>query len=225
MVVKRPVWRWQKRAWPVYLGLSLLGLVSVCVEQPAAACLNAVEMSRKAASRLAMSAEKELAAGNPRGARAILMPVLGSKEPYELPTPALERKLIQLYATACMRVGNQAAVQRAVEVFREHSKQAPKDPVLKVRLAEALSHQAPASKEALAILEPLEKKDLIVDAEGYAALAWLRKASGDSQGAEAALVRCRAMAKQESVCAPTPPPSAPELGCPYTAGQGQLLEL
>lgn len=224
MLVQRPVWSWGSVFSRMSLGLMFAGLTSVAGSPPAGACLNAVEMSRKQANRLAMAAEKELAAGNPRQARNLLMTVLGSKEPYDLPTPALEHKLVQLYAIACMRVGNQAAVKHSVEVFREQSKDAPKDPALKVRLAEALSHQAPASKEALSILEPLEKKDLIVDAEGYATLARLRKASGDSQGAEAALVRCRAMTKLGSVCSDAPLPPDSDLGCPIGVNHARLVD-
>lgn len=205
-------WCWQWAIW-----VCLAGLFVLTAPPSASACLNAVELSRKRANRVASEAEKALAAGDPQRARNLLIAVFGSREPLEFPSPAVQRKLTQLYAIACMRVGNAKSVAHAVDVLREQSKSEPKNPLLKVRLAEALLHQAPASKEALVILEPLEKQDLIVDAEGYATLARLRKASGDSHGANLALSRCRAMAKQESICSDAPLAQTSTLDCPLTA--------
>ena len=57
--------------------------------------------------------------------------------------------------------------------------------------------------EALAILEPLAKADLIVDAETWRVLADLRAAQGDQAGKATATTRCEASAIDKAVCRPT----------------------
>jgi predicted Zn-dependent protease len=203
------------------LALGLCGLLEVASTPPAAACLNAVEMSRKQASQIISSAEKSLADGNATDALHRLSRFFGDKARGHVTSASLQQKLEQLYAIACFRAGNQKAIEQAIKVLREQSKNDPKSPLLKVRLAEALSHSASDSKEALSLLETLDKADLIVDAEGYAALARLRKQTGNEAGAQAALTRCRTITKREPLCsdAPLPPPS--ELACP----QGMFRDL
>jgi hypothetical protein len=74
------------------------------------------------------------------------------------------------------------------------------DPAARTELAEALARVDSSRAEARTILEELAGKDLITSAEGYSTLATLRDGAGDAAGKQAALDRCKAMAKGESAC-------------------------
>lgn len=186
-----------------------IALIAVwTTSSPGLACLNGVELHRKQAVQLANAAEKALADGDAKQALSMLADKMASPEGYELSHQGLRARLEQLFAVARFRAGGQADIDDAITVLRQQTKDSPKNPWLKVRLAEALSHNAKGTKEAVKILEPLAKEDLIVDAEGFATLARLRRQAGNAEGATAALERCKAMAKQPSLCsdAPLPPP-------------------
>jgi hypothetical protein len=79
------------------------------------------------------------------------------------------------------------------------------DAVVESELAEAMAksnaHRAAGKKK----LEELANKDLLTSPEGWAELAELRKGSGDRQGSDAAIHRCRAMAKDATVCGQAAP--------------------
>jgi len=74
------------------------------------------------------------------------------------------------------------------------------DPAARTELAEALARVDSSRAEARTILEELAGKDLITSADGYRTLAMLRDGAGDAAGKQAALDRCKAMAKTESTC-------------------------
>ena len=88
----------------------------------------------------------------------------------------------------------------AVDRLRDASKRRPHDSLLKTRLGEALATLPRHEKEAKDILESLAKEDLLADAHGYAAFAGGLRATGEREGAEEALKRCRAMARSKSIC-------------------------
>lgn len=175
------------------------------------ACLNGVELSRKQAAQLISEAEKALADGDAEGALRMLAKKLGGPEGYDLSSPKLSQRLDRLFAVARFRAGGQADVDDAISVLRWQLENDPKSPWLKTRLAEALSHTAKGTKESLKILEGLFTQDLIVDAEGFATLARLRKQTGNVDGAAAALLRCQGMAKQPKLCSDAPLPPTPNL--------------
>lgn len=89
----------------------------------------------------------------------------------------------------------------SVEVLERQSSAKRDDVGLKTDLAEAMSRVPERRAEAFAILDDLAKRDLIASPEGYAALAALRRQSGDSDGQKLALKRCEAMAKSQDSCA------------------------
>lgn len=88
----------------------------------------------------------------------------------------------------------------ASETLRQVAKARNDDPAARTELAEALARVEATRGEARGILEDLAGKDLITSADGYAALAMLRDGAGDAAGKQAALERCRSMAKGEAVC-------------------------
>lgn len=99
------------------------------------------------------------------------------------------------------RVGEaQANLAWSVQVLRRQASAKADDVVLKTELAEALARVSEHRNEARAILEDLAKRDLIASPEGYAALAQLRRESGDEDGQRLALKRCEAMAKSQDAC-------------------------
>jgi hypothetical protein len=67
-------------------------------------------------------------------------------------------------------------------------------------LGEALASVADHREEATRMLEYLAERDLMTSAHGWAALARLRRASGNAAGADGALARCRTRTKIQSVC-------------------------
>lgn len=207
-------------ALAVLLGGSLL------LPSAALACLNAVELSRKEAVKLINDAETALTAGEPEKALALLNRKLDSEEGYEVSSPQLDKRIQRVWAVARLRAGDSADVDAAVNVLSEQSRENKKDPWLQVRLAEALSRTKKGPAEARKILEDLARRDLIVDPEGFATLARLRKAAKDEAGAAQALQRCQAMAKKPEVCSDTPLPEPKKVSRHATSGRRSgLLDL
>lgn len=177
----------------VACGLAALGLVG-----DAAACLNGVTLSKRQAASLIARAEKALADGNAKQALSLLNEQLS--DGYEISDPKLETRLERIWAVAKMRIGDSGEVGDALSTIKHQSGETPEDPYLRARLAEVLSRTKDGDKKARELLEALAKKDLLVDAEGYAVLARLRERGGDASGAAAALARCKTMARREELC-------------------------
>lgn len=88
----------------------------------------------------------------------------------------------------------------SVTVLKRQSESKGDDVGLKTDLAEAMARVPAHRVEARSILEDLAKRDLIASPEGYAALAALRRETGDVNGQKLALQRCEAMAKSQDAC-------------------------
>ncbi len=88
----------------------------------------------------------------------------------------------------------------SVAVLKRQSESKSDDVALKTDLAEAMARLPEHRAEARTLLEDLAKRDLIASPEGYAALASLRRQSGDADGQKLALKRCEAMAKNQDAC-------------------------
>ena len=88
----------------------------------------------------------------------------------------------------------------SVQALRSMNAHKQNDPALQTELGEALSRVPHYQDEAATLLGELAAKDLIASPEGYAALARLRSKAGDKTGSQAALQRCTAMAKSDSLC-------------------------
>ena len=177
-------------------------------ERSAHPCGNAVYLDTDEATRLVARGERALKAGQFRRALAILEP-----EDVVLPSRALERRRALLAATATLRLGDpDSAADRFATLFRRD----PEDPVVRTRLAESLAQMAwlrdlPRARQRLAakaleLLDDLERRDLVVDAEGYRALGELRDFAGDRVGRDRAQARCRSLAAEPGRCARGAPP-------------------
>ncbi|MCK6586998.1 MAG: hypothetical protein HUU21_02110 [Polyangiaceae bacterium] len=88
----------------------------------------------------------------------------------------------------------------AVTTMRSLNEAKKDDPALQTELGEVLARAPGNETEAREILGKLAQKDLISSPEGYAALAMLHAKSGDTAGREAAMKKCQAMAKSQSMC-------------------------
>jgi predicted Zn-dependent protease len=171
--------------------LLLATLVAVAVQladaRPARACLNGVLMERDEAIKRVARAEKDLE-------RAHYRRVLRSLDADEyLVDEALLRKIETLKAVAQLRLGR----KRAAEVtLRRLLRRTPEDPYLRTRLAESLAGRTGDDPiEAWRILDELEARDLIPDAQGYATLARLRERAKDREGRDRAVEECRRRAR------------------------------
>src|SRR5262245_50933415 len=99
-----------------------------------------------------------------------------------------------------------ANLEWAVGTLRRLNVAKKNNPSLETDLGEALARLPETQSEALATLDKLARKDLVTSARGYAALAQLRKASGDDEGCDAALKKYEALAKKQ----PTAPAAKPQ---------------
>lgn len=86
----------------------------------------------------------------------------------------------------------------------EHLDSASKnDPELKTYLAQAYALNPKTRAKALDILTQLAKKDLLVDAHGFATLAQLHKAQKNTVAQHAAQKRCMAISSNNKLCGVT----------------------
>lgn len=181
-------------------GPLILALVSALLAERGDACENVIAVTSQRAVRALSSAETALAAGDAKRALKLLRPLHDQTLGENWLLDDLENRFNGLWATASMRGGGATAVDEAIGTLRSLLKADRKNPWLRSRLGEALSHTARGASEARRILEDLAKLDLIVDAEGYAALARLRQAATDASGAQAALARCQLMTQRPALC-------------------------
>ncbi len=200
------------------------------VPREAPACGNAVYRQVKRPQQLLVRAEQALGRGDARAALQILEQRAGAREKWSTPSPELadtpERQLERLHprgglvitdaaaaqrwdfllAVAHLRQGDRPAerVVRAFEQLAAAQGKAARPPLL-ARLAEAQARIPAVRPAARATLEQLARRDLVPDAEAWAALADLRGEVGDAAGQKAALERCRKLARPGStVCGEGP---------------------
>jgi hypothetical protein len=156
------------------------------------ACINGYIMETDDAIRQIARAEKAFAKGKYRRVLALL-----HAEHYSVERRLL-RRIQLLQASARVRLGKTRGPER---VLRRLLRRKPDSPVLQARLGEALHRRRGGEAvEALEILGQLEQADLMPDANGYAALAYLRRRTGDLEGHARALARCRAMTSSKTLC-------------------------
>ena len=95
----------------------------------------------------------------------------------------------------------EANLEWSVETLKKLNEKRANNPSIQTDMAEAMAKVPKYRDEALKILTQLSDKDLLTSAEGYAALARLKAASGDAPGKELAVKRCETMSKTPSNCA------------------------
>lgn len=189
-----------------------LAAAPIFAPTPARACGNAVfeAISKQDAIALIKQVEELLASGEYDQAYSEIKAVAGEEEhegeiAVKGKNEKLESRLYQLYLMSLIHIGEES---RAQELLTKLIADKPSDPFLQVRAAELLSLNPSKRGEARKQLERLAKKDLIVDATGYATLARLRGYAKDSAGQKEALERCQQMAKVAALCEMAPVPEA-----------------
>lgn len=167
----------------------LLTAITTTLAAPTAwACMDFEALSPTESSQLLAAAEKQLEDGQPQAVIDLL-----AYTP-EMSSWRHGNKRMELVAIASIRVGK---VDRGVRALRALLRKAPDDPFLLARLAEGLGRSKNGKAEALAILERLDREDLMPDAKGYAVLAQLLPAG---KGASQAAARCEQRALKKSDC-------------------------
>ena len=104
-----------------------------------------------------------------------------------------------------------ANLEWAVATLRRLSVAKKNNPAADTDLGEALAKLPETQSEALATLDKLARKDLVTSANGYATLAKLRQAAGDSDGAGAAMKKYEALAKKNRPATPAAPAARPSV--------------
>lgn len=169
---------------------ALLTALTFSLSAPAAwACMDFEALSPNESTLLLSAAEKELKAGHPQKVVELL-----AYSP-DLATWQQNNKRMELVAIAQIRLGKVHLGNRALKALLKKS---PDDPYLLARLAEGLVRTRSGKAEALAILERLDREDLMPDAEGYAVLAALLPAG---PAAAKATARCEQLAADKTACA------------------------
>ncbi len=186
------------------LRLGVLGLLAAVTLTPAVAypCGNSMRFRLHRAVQQVAQAERLLDEGKPEEA------LTRAEQARALPLDAqLSRRVQLVEAVARVRTGRLAL---AMPVLRARLQAEPTSPVLRARMAEALM-RAQKSAAALAMLEDLERRDLMPDAHAFATLAALRGQRGDLPGRDRALARCELMAAAKRICggasSPAPGPA------------------
>jgi predicted Zn-dependent protease len=173
----------------------------IAAPAPARACLNEVQLSKDQA--VALVAELEKAVETRDWATVDELMEKTQRRPLPREEKALQRRVEIAWATASVRRGRPSWV---VVVLADAHRRAPDDPTIQGRYAEALL----ATGDIVAarkLLEDLAQRDLVTEAESWAALAVLRGVAGDPRGRGQALARCVARAGRlaPQIC---PAPSA-----------------
>jgi predicted Zn-dependent protease len=176
---------------PMLLAFSLFFSVSYLAAPSADACMNGVIMEQSEIVKNLRLAEKALEQGHNKKALRLLQ-----ADHYMSDSSKLLRRIRMVQAVARMRVGKTKGPER---VFRNLLKKDKDNPYLRTRLAEALHQRLGEDAiEAWRIMNDLEARDLVPDAQGYVVLARLRKRNKDSAGYARAVMVCQRMAGQRA---------------------------
>lgn len=159
------------------------------------ACMNAVQMETKQAQKLLAQMEKKLDEGKAREAYLLI------DDEVEVNDAALQQRINLVRSVAQLRMGHKHGMQSALASLKWFYGKKQDDPYRTARYAEALTALGKEAAEALRLLDDLEKRDVMPDAEGWATLAQLRDRAGDAGGRDRATERCKKIAKRAEVCA------------------------
>jgi hypothetical protein len=190
----------------------LVALLLLAITPPAWACHNGVAIEVDPRVSRVLGAERALRDGDPaRGVREALAVFPRAHEETEPKDPLLGRAA-RIAAVAAVRLDGRIAgattpAERdaryawAVTYLRRLSLKRMQDASVLTDLGEALAKKPATRAEAARLLEHLASKDLIATPEGWAALADLRRAAGNTVGGDLARERCEKSAKRQAVCA------------------------
>jgi hypothetical protein len=195
-------------------GLSLLALVALS-PRPAAACGNVIHQEDIIAAAV-LRADNRLRDGNAKEAAEYVLHKFPDLKSTRRGRPLVARAQ-RILALAVVRTDGLLPVEAfaastseerrrnlewAVSVLREVNEVTPNNPVLETALAEALSRLPEHQAEAFGLLGGLAEKNVLPTAQGYRALAALRRLLGDTEGEDAALKKAALLSK-------SPPPPEP----------------
>ncbi len=173
------------------LTFTLVAATSTMALPSAQACLNGVIMEKNEVVKNVRLAEKALGKGQNKKVLRLL-----KADHYMVQSGRLLKRVRMLQAVARMRRGKSKG---SVRFFRSQLAKDKDNPLLQTRLAEALhKRRGHEAIEAWRIMDDLEERDLIPDAEGYAVLARLRKRNKDQVGYQRAVTACQQMAGERS---------------------------
>jgi hypothetical protein len=202
---RRPL-RLSARAFAVAV---VVAIVTLAGHRPAWPCGNAVNLTKEQIAKIVARAERVLDEDDdPSDARRIVRPLLDprARRPGPLTAdgkpiePALLRRAKIVFATTSVRLGLERKAARAT--LEALAKDDPEHPLLRARVAEAMSHGDDEDREAAReTLEDLAQRDLVPDARAWGALARLRHAAGKATEAEDARARCRKLTFRKRTCA------------------------
>jgi hypothetical protein len=194
--------------------LLVVAALALAPVRPADACDNAVLLESSEMAKRVASAEQALMEGNYllvlrkldgrghwlEGDRETKLTTLSND-------PALNRRALLVVATAAIRDGRYR-IHRDLGIAQLDELLASDrdNPILRARLAEGLvlRDDSPEDRrEAAEILVDLERRDLVPEAEAWAALARLRKGK-DLAGYTRAVMNCQKLSRRQDVCPKVP---------------------
>jgi hypothetical protein len=202
--------------WAMSVVLPVALAMSAAAPGAASACGTAVYREIDTGSQIVAQAEQALGDGNQQKAATKALQAFPALKIVKPGTVPLADRALRILALASVRtegalsptnVMTRVAAERtsnlewSIGVLRSLSAKRLGNPSYQTDLGEALSKVPAYHAEATRILGGLADKDLLTTAEGYAALARLRAASGDGAARDAAVKRCEAMTKTPRVCA------------------------
>jgi hypothetical protein len=196
---------------------ALLALLVVAWAPPSDACINPVKLEMSKAVKLIARAERLVADGEYKKALDLIDKRQGFRHgapfPYIFRDKALQRKGTLILATALIRLPDAHGAEVGVSHLESLVQKDEDNPLLAARIAEGNARSTEQGERdlALAALNDLDERDLVPDAEAYAALATLRREAKDAEGAEAAIAKCAKMAKRVGIC-PAAEPKAETKG-------------
>ncbi len=161
------------------------------------ACVNSMMLEGDAAVKQIAKAEKMLEQGKLGKASNLV----ASHEVYFREKRMRDKaNLVRYTVVARKKKATEFQVKQAKDFFERARTQKPKDPLLISRQAELLALSAKTTAQAQEALEDLAKRDLMPEAQGYAALARIHERAGRKDAAKGALGKCQAMTKHRAVC-------------------------
>lgn len=202
----------------------LLALVLVLAPAVTLACVNGVRIEKSTVVRQIAKAEAQLAEGKYQAVVTTLNVAFQRDGVRQAPPQFAEvHKAQALAAIAVVRSGDTVTMDGNALARLRSARAKSAKPKTKQHLVWAFKQlmdytqttkNAPQAVSWLAeaqvasgVIEPaysaltgLAKSDLLTDAHGWLTLARLRSAKEDAKGAQAALTRCTAMAKDASIC-------------------------
>ncbi len=205
-----------RRALAVVVVAAVCALATGAAPRDAAACENGVQIEVDPRIGQVASASAALDADNPNEAVRRVLRVFPRLRTATLGPDGVQSRAMRVMALATTRLDGavsaapdwhaataedrEASYIWAIRVLRGLAMRRATDPATLTDLGEALSRRVPTREESRKILELLATRDLITNAYGWAALARVRLAAGDTDGRATAVARCAKMTKTIGVC-------------------------